>query len=80
MAYIFGSYAKKTFETGSDIDILLIGEHDTLEAKKIILPLQKEFYREFNIVDMTEEDFIQKNVSGDEFITNIMKGEYIKIV
>ncbi len=56
-AYIFGSYAKDKFGAESDIDILLIGGHSSLEAIKIISEMEREYKREFNIADMTEKEF-----------------------
>jgi len=79
-AYIFGSYARDTFQQGSDIDILLIGEHSTREAKKIIFSLQSQFQREFNVVDITEKEFIQRKKNQDEFIQNIFCNLLIKII
>ncbi|MCX6763196.1 MAG: nucleotidyltransferase domain-containing protein [Candidatus Moranbacteria bacterium] len=78
-AYIFGSYAKNSMQQESDIDILLIGNHSVLEAKRLILPLQNEFKREINIVDLESDDFEKRKKSGDEFIKNIFSEKIIKI-
>lgn len=56
-AYIFGSFAKDSLQQESDIDLLLIGSHSTLEAKKLIFPLAKEIQREINIVDFSSAEF-----------------------
>jgi predicted nucleotidyltransferase len=79
-AYLFGSYAGGNFETESDIDLLLIGEHDTIAALGEVLPLQKEFAREINIVSMTKEEFKEKTESGDEFITSVIMRKKIKLL
>ena len=60
MAVIFGSYAKDKLSAESDIDLLLIGSHDSLEAIKKILDMEEQFGREINIVDMTEKEFEKK--------------------
>ena len=78
-AFVFGSFAKNTLSPESDIDLLLIGEHSSLEAKKLILPLEKMIGREINIVDMTEKEFKKRKKRGDEFIKNIFSGKVIKI-
>jgi len=78
-AFVFGSFAKNTLSPESDIDLLLIGEHSSLEAKKLILPLEKMIGREINIVDMTEKEFKKRKEKGDEFIKNIFSGKVIKI-
>lgn len=79
-AYIFGSYAKNSIQQESDIDLLLVGEHSTLEAKRLILPLAKEIQREINIVDFSSTEFKKKKKAGDEFLKNIFSRKNIKII
>ena len=45
-AYIFGSYARNQLEAESDIDLLLIGNHSSIEAKKKVAGLQDYLQRE----------------------------------
>lgn len=85
-AYIFGSYAKNklgktnNFNSESDIDLLLIGDHDGLKAKKVILPLQNIVGRDINIVDFSLIEFNKKKKEKDDFIENIFKEGIIKII
>ena len=79
-AFIFGSYAKGGFSEKSDIDILLIGSHPSLVAKRIIIPLQKTLGREFNIIDMTKEEFDKKIKKKDPFLTSVISGKLIKLI
>ena len=78
-ACVFGSYAKNSFQQESDIDLLLVGSHSSLEAKRAILPLQKNLGREINIVDMTAQEFEFRKKKKDEFIKNIFSKKTIKI-
>lgn len=78
-AWVFGSYAKNTFQQESDIDLLLVGSHSSLEAKRLILPLEKDIGREINIVDMTEKEFQSRKKKKDEFIKNIFSQKTIEI-
>ena len=78
-AFIFGSYAKDSFQQESDIDLLLVGSHSPLEAKRAILPLQKNLGREINIVDMTAREFESRKKKKDEFVKNIFSQKTIKI-
>jgi len=78
-AWIFGSYAKDTFQQESDIDLLLVGNHPTLEAKRLILSLKKELGREINIVDMAEKEFQSRQKKKDDFLKNIFSQKTIKI-
>jgi len=78
-AYIFGSYVKGNFQQESDIDILLIGDHSSLEAKRIILPLEKNIGREINIIDISIEELKLRQKKNDDFIKNIFSQKTIKI-
>lgn len=79
-AYIFGSYASDSLQQGSDIDILLVGDHSSLEAKKLLIPLQKDIGREINIIDLSEQELKKRKKQKDEFVNNIFSNEVIKLI
>jgi len=79
-AYIFGSYAAGNFGQESDVDILLIGDHSPLEAKRTILPLQKVVGREINIIDISEKELKSRKKTNDDFIKNIFSKKTIKLI
>jgi len=79
-AYIFGSYAAGNFGQESDVDILLIGDHSPLEAKRTILPLQKVVGREINIIDISEKELKSRKKTNDDFIKNIFSKKIIKLI
>ncbi len=78
--YIFGSYAKNNFNSQSDIDILLIGDHSSLEAKRKLAKLENEFSRELNVIDMTQQELSKRKRQKDEFVENLFKNKMIKII
>ncbi|MCK5320179.1 nucleotidyltransferase domain-containing protein [Candidatus Parcubacteria bacterium] len=77
-AVLFGSYVKNKLSAESDIDLLLIGSHNFLEAQKEIVKLQKQFDREINTIDMTETEF--KNKKNSALLKNIFKNKHIKLI
>jgi predicted nucleotidyltransferase len=79
-AYIFGSYAKDSLQQESDIDVLLIGNHSSIEAQKLIIPIQKTIGREVNVIDITKQDFDERKKRKDEFINNIFSDKVIKLI
>lgn len=79
-AYIFGSYAKGNLGSESDIDLLLVGDHSSLEAKRAIIDLQSMYQREFNIVDMELNEFEARKKGGDEFLKEIFRNKIIRII
>lgn len=79
-AYFFGSYAKDFLQQESDIDILVIGSHNSRELKAKIIGFQKAYQREFNIIDMTENEFKERKKKKDPFIETVFADILIKIV
>ena len=79
-AYIFGSYAKKTFQSESDIDIIVIGNHSVREVQKAILPLQNQLQREINVVSLSPEECTQKRTAKDPFLTNVFTNPLIRVI
>jgi hypothetical protein len=63
----------------SDIDLLLVGSHSSLEAKRRLLPLQKAIGREINVVDMDQKEFEEAKQKKDPFIENVLSGKKIEI-
>ena len=79
-AYLFGSYAKGGFGQDSDIDLLLVGKHAAIEARRMILPLKNSIGREINIIDLTPRELSARRQQKDEFIKNIFSGPIIKLI
>ncbi|MBU4512715.1 nucleotidyltransferase domain-containing protein, partial [Patescibacteria group bacterium] len=79
-AYLFGSYVKNKMDANSDIDILIVGEDDTMTTKKILNQIQKDFGREINAVEMTEKEFNKRRKNKDTFIADVFKNKFIKII
>jgi predicted nucleotidyltransferase len=79
-AYLFGSYVKGNFEEGSDIDLLVIGDHDNVQVSRAVSGLEKRWHREINIVDFSAKEFAQKMKKNDFFLKNIFSDKTIKII
>ncbi len=77
-AFIYGSYAANKTDASSDIDVLIVGDHSTIEVQKFIALLQKDYDREINIISMGEEEF--KGKQDDPFIENILHEEKIELI
>ncbi len=78
--YIFGSYAKNRLSLESDIDILIVGDFDTLKVQKVILEIQKLTGREINSIELTKKEFAKREKEKDELIADIFSQKYIKIL
>jgi len=78
-AYIFGSYATGNFDNFSDIDLLVIGEHDALKLSTAIHKIEKMVDREINIVEFRANDF-KKQIKTNPLLINIFKKSTIKLI
>lgn len=79
-AYLFGSFAKGNAGEESDIDLLLIGGHSSLEADRRIAKMQNQLQREINTVDIATDEFKKRKKNRDEFLENIFADKIIKII
>jgi predicted nucleotidyltransferase len=78
--YIFGSYAENKLSLESDIDVLIVGDFDTLSVQKVILEAQKLTGREINSIELTKKEFEKRKKKKDEFLVDIFSKKYIKIL
>lgn len=78
-AYLFGSYAKDQMDAASDIDLLAVGSHSTLELQKEISKVQKSLGREINVVSFGTAEY-EKKKKSDPFLKSVLKGRKIQIV
>jgi predicted nucleotidyltransferase len=60
-AFLFGSYATGTMDLNSDIDLFVIGGHDTVALQKAVAGVQRTLEREINVVAMSPLEFSAKS-------------------
>ena len=78
-AFIFGSYAGGTMDASSDIDLLVIGAHNTLALQKAVAMFQKEMDREINVISMDSREYKEK-LKKVPFLRSLAKKKKIRIV
>ncbi len=79
-AYIIGSYAKNQMAVTSDIDVLVIGNVDTIELNREIAKLQKNINREINLINITKKELRKKMAAKEPFLQEVFKNKKIKII
>ncbi len=79
-AYIYGSYAKDKMDIHSDIDLLIIGNHNIISLQRKLNKLQKEMDREINIVNMDKREFKKRIKNKDSFINGVFKNKHIEMI
>jgi predicted nucleotidyltransferase len=79
-ALIYGSFAKGTETTGSDIDLLVVGGIDEDLVLKSVLKAEKKVMRQINYIHWTQEEFIQKARQKIPLLADILKTDVIMII
>lgn len=79
-ALIYGSFAKGTETTRSDIDLLVVGDIDDDLVLKSVLKAEKKVSREINYVHWTQQEFIQKVKQKIPLLVDILKTDVIMII
>ena len=64
----------------SDIDLLVVGDHNIVSLQKELNKLQRDVEREINTVNMDEREFKRRIRRKDAFILGILKRKHIKII
>ncbi len=78
-AYIYGSYARDKMNPHSDIDVLVVGNHEIRSLQKKIISLKHEINREINCVNISEEEFRKRIETKDPFLSEIFKKKTIRL-
>ncbi len=76
---LFGSYAEDRMDLLSDIDLLVVGNHSTIELQKRIADIQKKVDREINVISYGVNEYNKKKKS-DPLLKNILKKNKINII
>jgi len=80
LAFIYGSVAGGDETTGSDIDLLLVGDLTLRDVSAVLGPVGRELGKEFNPAVYPIEEFRAKIKERHHFITEVLKGEKIYLV
>lgn len=77
-AFIFGSYAEGKMDRLSDIDVMVIGDQNTIDLHKALGHIQKIMDREINVINMSQREFHAKQ--KDPFISKVVRGKRIVLI
>lgn len=72
-AFIFGSFAANKEMGGSDIDLMIIGQPDSKEVRKVMQEQEKILQREINHHLYSPAEWKKKKKEKNSFILNILE-------
>jgi predicted nucleotidyltransferase len=71
-AWIYGSVAKQTDTSASDVDVMLVGDGLTLgEVLQCLEPLERELGRVINPTCYTVQEFERRKADPDSFVSKV---------
>ena len=71
-AWIFGSHARGTERSSSDIDLLLIGPVDRAAISERLVEVEQELGRDVNVVAYTRAELADLEAAGDPFVVDVL--------
>lgn len=80
LAFVFGSLARGEQESGSDVDVMLVGGIGFADAVRVLHPVQETLQREINPVVYSPDEFHRRNTNGDSFIREVIAKPKLFIV
>jgi len=79
-AFLFGSLANGTPNSGSDVDLMVIGRVSFGEVVATLTPAQEQLMRDVNPVVLPSTEFRQKVTRRDHFLINVLRGPKIFLI
>lgn len=80
LALIYGSVARRSDTSASDIDVLVVADDLTLEAVYSALgPAEEALSRRINPTLMTNEEFERRRARGNAFLDRVLDGPVIML-
>ncbi len=80
-AFVYGSIAKGNDHSGSDVDVMLIGENLSYsDVMACLLPLEEQLGRTINPTLHTVADWQAKKAAGNAFVVRVEQQEKIDLI
>ncbi|MDA1371530.1 MAG: nucleotidyltransferase domain-containing protein [Proteobacteria bacterium] len=79
-AFVFGSLASGRESTGSDIDLMVIGNVSFSSVARVLHPVEQVLGREINPKVYLTSKWEQKQQAGDNFIKSIMESPQLNVI
>lgn len=80
-AWIYGSVAKQTDTSHSDIDVMLVGENLLLgRVLELLIPLEARLGRKISPTIYTPDDFARRRAERDSFVNRILAQPVIHLI
>jgi predicted nucleotidyltransferase len=79
-AFVFGSIARGEEKTGSDVDVMVIGELGLRDLSGLLSGIEERIGREVNPHVLQEDEFRKRLRTSEHFVTSVMASPKIFII
>ena len=80
-AFVYGSVAKRTDSSDSDIDLLVVADNTELEQiYAALLPVEQLLARPISLTLYTEEEYERRQEEGNPFLQRVLDGPKIDVI
>jgi len=80
-AFVYGSVAKRTDSSDSDIDLLVVADNTELEQiYAALMPVEQSLARPISLTLYTEEEYERRRKDGNPFLQRVLDGPIIDLI
>ncbi len=80
VALVFGSLAAGTAMSGSDVDVLVVGDMSLRDVAPLLAPTREALGREVNPVVVSLGELREKIARGDHFLSTVLSGPKLFVI
>ena len=80
VAFVFGSVARGEEKTGSDVDLMVIGQLGLRDLSRLLSGIEEKIGREVNPHVLHEEEFRKRVRAKEHFVSSVMESPKIFII
>jgi predicted nucleotidyltransferase len=80
LAFVFGSFAEGRENSGSDVDLAVIGNTSLAQVSKALTPVAERLGREINPIVYPLAEFQSKLEDGHHFVNSLLKAKKIFLI
>jgi predicted nucleotidyltransferase len=79
-AYLYGSFANNQQDSGSDIDVLVIGTPPDQVLAEAIRKIERQLGREVSYTVLTRKEFDSRRTRKDAFLENVWHNKRVPLI
>jgi len=80
VAFVFGSLARGEATSGSDVDLMVVGDIGLRDLMGVLQDAERTLSREINPVTMSAKEFAERIAEAEHFVTSVLREPRIYLI